>query len=449
MATFPLAICRRGNMFLEVYDSCGNSIIDTFNLDTVLNLGNVYHIKHFCSNVNTLWFRYPETYSTFELYNTFTHTYTYPDMLGFDSIEEFTPFYPGIYVVITNYYGQVDALLPGNFHCWTSRDTITIPAYNDSTIAATDIATCGGTIYIHVDVDSNEGVPPFQYEILSGPQTFPPQDSTIFIVYNYGTYLVGVIDSCGNVDARYITVDTGRITPVIRTGGLCAGTSVSLSELASPYFYYRWRAPNGSVFTGNTLVINPFTEADTGIYEITKVIDINGCMDSVRGTHNLQFLDTFSQSISICPGDTLNVGYNYYTQAGVYYDTITGSLGCDSIEITTINFLPAPPLTITSDVPLNCHSSQLVTVGVSGAIGGYIWSGNSGYTDSVIEVVAGYYGTTLEVTATEVSGCTASATIFIAPPRQDTTAYYPISARAIPYTTMAVYIHSRGSTLLF
>jgi len=136
--------------------------------------------------------------------------------------------------------------MPGLYNCWISNDTIVIPAYNDSTIAATDIATCNGIIYIHVDVDSSEGIPPYQYQIISGPQTFPPQDSSVFVVYSYGTYLVGVIDSCGNEDARYITIDTGRITlccaPVACAPYFCFAQRTPLS-----LFYYRWRAPNGSV----------------------------------------------------------------------------------------------------------------------------------------------------------------------------------------------------------
>ena len=135
---------------------------------------------------------------------------------------------------------------------------------------------------------------------------------------------------------RQVTVDTGRFTPVAGTGGLCAGSVARMWEVASPYYTYNWRRPNGTFFTGDTLVINPVLPTDTGIYRITKIININGCLDSVSGIYHLGFRDTFQQAVTICQGTGLYVGNSFHTISGTYRDTLTGAYGCDSIVITQL-----------------------------------------------------------------------------------------------------------------
>jgi len=57
-----------------------------------------------------------------------------------------------------------------------------------------EIGPCGLSANIVVDVESGNAV---SYEILSGPQTFPPQSQNIFTVNQGGVYLIRVTDACG------------------------------------------------------------------------------------------------------------------------------------------------------------------------------------------------------------------------------------------------------------
>jgi len=262
-----------------------------------------------------------------------------------------------------------------------------------------------------VDADTMNGVLPFQYEIISGPETFAPQAGNLFTVSTYGTYVVGVIDSCGNVDARQVTVDTGKFTPVVRSGGWCQGSAVQLTETASPFFSYIWKKPGGALYTGDTLVINPFTGVDTGTYLITKIVTINSCRDTAYGSYYLSFKDTFQQSVSLCAGDTLFVGQHIHTASGIYSDTLTGAYGCDSIVVSTLSLHSTGQVTITSTSPPACHTGP-TTLSVSGG-STYVWSPGNYQTDTI--TVNPLVTTVYTVLADENLSCSASASITVNP----------------------------------
>jgi len=56
-------------------------------------------------------------------------------------------------------------------------------------------------------------------------------------------------------------------------------------------------------------------------------------------TYHIYFKDTstFSQSVTLCRGDTLKVGKKSYTSAGTYKDTLINFLGCDSFVYSKFN----------------------------------------------------------------------------------------------------------------
>ncbi|WP_367389450.1 gliding motility-associated C-terminal domain-containing protein [Lewinella sp. LCG006] len=50
-----------------------------------------------------------------------------------------------------------------------------------------------------------------------------------------------------------------------------------------------------------------------------------------------QPLQTINQEVALCSGESLQVGANWYTEAGIYMDALTTSAGCDSVVVTTIS----------------------------------------------------------------------------------------------------------------
>ena len=123
------------------------------------------------------------------------------------------------------------------------------------------------------------------------------------------------------------------------TSVICNGDSTGTVTLAPsgggiPYTYSWSNGQTDSTATGLT----------AGTYYVT-VNDTAGCTatDSVNITEPTQIDSTVN--MTICDGDSLQVGGNYYLSSGTYYDTLAAVNGCDSIVITNLTVLPDTSIT--------------------------------------------------------------------------------------------------------
>ena len=91
---------------------------------------------------------------------------------------------------------------------------------------------------------------------------------------------------------------------------------------------------------------------ETGVY-IDSSQTVQGC-DFIT-TYALIVLSNFQheESISICEGDSVYVGGDFQSVAGVYVDVLTSINGCDSLVTTTltVNPLPFAEFNMTEDGP--------------------------------------------------------------------------------------------------
>jgi gliding motility-associated-like protein len=94
-----------------------------------------------------------------------------------------------------------------------------------------------------------------------------------------------------------------------------------------------------SICEGDSSFAGGGWQTQTGIYSDTFANSL-GC-DSVITTNltvypaSLLVLDVF-----ICNGDSFFAGGSYQSQSGIYFDTLSNSLGCDSIVTTQLGLLP-------------------------------------------------------------------------------------------------------------
>lgn len=155
----------------------------------------------------------------------------------------------------------------------------------------------------------------------------------------------------------------------------------------------------------------------SGIYYDT-LSNVLGC-DSIL-TSKLEFGDSIfvDQSIHICPGENYVIGRHTYNVTGNYRDTLHSAFGCDSVVLTHLN-VSAPhaprifgPLTVTA----GSHQSYTVN-GITGLT--YSWSldngiiHSGGLTDSAYTQMNTVGICHVTVTVSDSAGCDSSSTITV------------------------------------
>lgn len=360
-----------GTYTYRAWDTCGNEVFGSLFVPTqsLADFNYSYRIRNGCLGDNMLYID-PRSANTIGTYitNLTTGALIYQRRAAYDVVDSIPSLAPGKYM-LQIYYG-VDpmgggvydgAATDGNQDCWHVQDTITVLPYSSNVFKSNTTIFCNGSSYVQLNVDSTRGVPPYQYEIVSGPQTFPWQSSNVFQLPSYGTYSIRIKDACNNSNLRQITVDSAKFPPVIKKGASCAGSRIVLRGVSSTYFSYEWKRPDGTIYVGDSLVIPALSPADTGTYIITKKVTINGCTDMFRSTYHVGLKDESRQVIPFCATTTVTVGSHVYTLPGIYTDTLTNKLGCDSIVHTTIKVLPQKSDTTHITI---CKGNQ-VTVGTN------------------------------------------------------------------------------------
>lgn len=99
---------------------------------------------------------------------------------------------------------------------------------------------------------------------------------------------------------------------------------------------------------GETYEIGASIYDVSGIYEDSLVTDA-GCDSIVTTDLFIEDENTYTQSITICAGESLTVGESIYTESGEFVDVLTSATLCDSTVTTTLIVLPAIDVSIAVD----------------------------------------------------------------------------------------------------
>jgi len=78
---------------------------------------------------------------------------------------------------------------------------------------------------------------------------------------------------------------------------------------------------------------------------IDTLPSISGCDTIVTYTLTLELYQTLSESITLCPGESVTIEGQVYNQAGTVVDTLPALSGCDTVVTYTISLLPYPTRT--------------------------------------------------------------------------------------------------------
>ncbi|MFN8311049.1 MAG: gliding motility-associated C-terminal domain-containing protein [Chitinophagales bacterium] len=340
-----------GTYHFRAYDSCGHSYSDSFTV-TPQDVGDDHYqikVKKGCPGENQIMLRLDAggnfnpnsqigtyridpiagtgfvTYKTFQFYGS-------ADSIFRDTIRNLNS---GYYVLQLQYSHIGDFITAFDSVCPIIYDTIYIPPYQAPKISYATQIKCNGLVHVGLVADSTTGVPPYYYEILSGPQTSSVQAAPFFTLSLQGNYVARISDTCGFARTFSFFVDTLSFKQIIKIGSSCIGnTAILVSEPATNVTYI-WQKPSGGIFIGDSLRLSPVTAADYGLYHIRKIVNINGCSDILATTYSLVSNTIDSVSASICNGNSISVGSHVYTATGIYRDTFATAT-CDSIHILNL-----------------------------------------------------------------------------------------------------------------
>jgi gliding motility-associated-like protein len=150
--------------------------------------------------------------------------------------------------------------------------------------------------------------------------------------------------------------------------------------------------------------LNGQTYTLSGTYQ-QVIFNSSGC-DSII-TLNLNIYGGVSSTVNtiICPGQFYYAGGANQTTAGIYRDTLTTPLGCDSIIITNLSLYPKPNPNLGADRNLCMNEPITIT---PGTFNNYLWQDNSTQPNYTINNTGTYW-----VKVTDANNCSATDTLNI------------------------------------
>jgi gliding motility-associated-like protein len=198
------------------------------------------------------------------------------------------------------------------------------------------------------------------------------------------------------------TVGTYIITYTIDSTSGCplftANTTVTINPtVLSPQ--------NASICQGDSIMLGGVFQTIAGIYNDTLSTSL-GCDSVLVTTLSINPIVTFQTTDSICQGQSILLGGSLQTTAGVYNDTLFTSFGCDSIIETTLTINLLPVIIASADDTI-CPS----LVSNISANGGVTYSWDNGLGTGQNQAVTPIVSTTYIVTGTDVNGCQGTDTV--------------------------------------
>lgn len=262
------------------------------------------------------------------------------------------------------------------------------------------------------------------YTWVNGPVTasntvMPTADSTFWVVGLDATA------TCSDSAMFMVTVNPTYMTP--QNVHLCFGDSVTVGSNT----YYNAGVYNDTMSTvngcdsifittvtidtailsstqsvvicsGDSVVVGSSVYTTAGTY-MDSLTSTMGCDSVVTTTVVVTTPVTTSQSVTVCFGDSYTIGLNTYTASGTYSDTLSNIGGCDSVVVTTLTVAPQ----ITTSQTINACNVDTVFVGsnaytTSGVYVDTLTSING--CDSIVTSNINFGGLNATVTTTNFGG---------------------------------------------
>ncbi|MBK8965117.1 MAG: HYR domain-containing protein [Lewinellaceae bacterium] len=202
-----------------------------------------------------------------------------------------------------------------------------------------------------VVLDAGPGFVSYLWQDGSSSQTFAASTT--------GTFWVEVSDSCGTIQRDSVLLTPSLLTDVkLADSTLCAGESYTL---AVPGFdNYAWTPPAGLSCTDCPVVtIQPTATTTYSLHAATT----DGCILNDTFTVTVQPLQIISDTLEFCPGETITIGGQTYTQPATVVDTIPDPNGCPLVFVYVLRYATTPNAVISMDCIEDINIATLAGTG--------------------------------------------------------------------------------------
>jgi hypothetical protein len=245
----------------------------------------------------------------------------------------------------------------------TEPAPILISTVIDSTVSCNGLTNGGAT------ASSTSGTTPYTYAWSNAATT--PSITGVAA----GSYTITITDASGcssssttvitepSLLVSTISLDSNESCINMMDGGLTAGQTGGTSS-----YSYDW---------SNTATTASITGLTAGTFSVT-VTDANGCTDSTSMVIVHGLATASSNTLTVCDSVVSPSGMYTWVSTGVYLDTLTNSIGCDSVITTNLTVLNTTT------------STQTITTcdAYNSPGGSFIWTASGTYS-AVIPNAAG------------------------------------------------------------
>ena len=162
--------------------------------------------------------------------------------------------------------------------------------------------------------------------------------------------------------------------------------AITGSSAGGQYYYFFYdieikqssQPSNYSICAGDSMVVGGNIYNASGLYTDSLISSV-GC-DSLVFTNLVVYPNsTFSNTQNICSGAVYAIGNNVYDSTGVYSDTLVAANGCDSIVTTTLN-VSSSSVSITTNDTTICDGDSIV-------VNGNVYNSTALYSDTLTNSV--------------------------------------------------------------
>ncbi len=294
-----------------------------------------------------------------------------------------------------------------------------------------------GTYSLTVSVNGYD-LPVVQTNVVVNPIQYTQIDTTILQgeIYLFngqqistaGTYqetLASLRTGCDSIVTLNLSIKEYDPIIITNNGPLCEGETLIFDVTNAPNnATFSWSGPNGFTSNFQGLTISNASANDAGLYTLT--VAVNGFELPVAETNvviNEKRYAAIDDSVKI--GRPYQFNNKTLTDAGIYNDTLTSSIGCDSIVTLTLKLILSDTVIITNNGPV-CEGENLaLSVICAPNNATFSWSGPNGFTSNnenltLSDAKVDYNGLYSLVVTADGKTYNAETTVLVHPIKKDT-----------------------------